>query len=102
MKLSGNTLHAFVLPERLRKELGIARPWSPWQLTRTQLAMLKLELGLPMDEEPAAAPVATNDLFPHQKDAIAWLHDRQGRGMLAMEMGCGKTRTVIEYLKGLP
>ena len=98
MKLSGNTLVAYVLPERLRKELGIARPWPPWQLTRTQLAMLKLELGLPIDEEPALPAEPTTDLFPHQKDAIAWLHDRQGRGMLAMEMGCGKTRTVIEYL----
>jgi len=98
VKLSGNTLVAYVLPERLRKELGIARPWPPWQLTRTQLAMLKLELGLPIDEEPALPAEPTTDLFPHQKDAIAWLHDRQGRGMLAMEMGCGKTRTVIEYL----
>jgi hypothetical protein len=92
VKLSGNTLVAYVLPERLRKELGIARPWPPWQLTRTQLAMLKLELGLPIDEEPALPAEPTTDLFPHQKDAIAWLV-RDGR--LQPDVKLGTFRTTV-------
>jgi SNF2 family DNA or RNA helicase len=39
-------------------------------------------------------------LWPNQQSGVDWLNGRQ-HGMLAHEMGCGKTGTVIEAVRGL-
>lgn len=53
-------------------------------------------------EGGAVECVARDDagLWDHQVEGIQYLVQRGGSGFLAHEPGLGKTRTVIEYLKG--
>src|SRR3990167_815698 len=38
------------------------------------------------------------DLLPRQRAAVAWLHEHQGRGLLWMDAGTGKTFAALQYL----
>lgn len=97
MKLVGHTLYAPCLPERVRAATGITKIFGPWKLTPEQKNALRKFLGLAV-ELPPDIPVP--DAFgAHQKKGLAFLLSRNGRAMLAMEMGTGKTWTVIECLK---
>ena len=97
MRLVGHTLYAPCLPERVRAATGITKVFGPWKLTPEQKQALRRFLGLAI-ELPPDIPVP--DAFgEHQKKGLAFLLSRNGRAMLAMEMGTGKTWTVIECLK---
>lgn len=100
MRLLGQTLEAPCLPPRLRDLLGVAKLYGPWKLDERQVDLLRELLGLTAIERPEPEPVvAIPDLFPHQHRALAFLQEREGRALLAMEMRTGKTRTSIEWLK---
>lgn len=97
MKLIGHTLYAPCLPERVRAATGITKLFGPWKLTPEQKRALRKLLGLAVELEPG---VVVPDAFgEHQKRGLAFLLSRNGRAMLAMEMGTGKTWTVIECLQ---
>lgn len=99
MRLIGPTLEATALSPRVRDLLGIAKRYGPWKLDERQVDLLREWLKLPALERDAAPELpGTEDLFPHQRQALAFLESREGRAMLAMEMRCGKTRTAIEWL----
>lgn len=97
MKLIGHTLYTPCLPARVRAATGITKRFGPWKLTPEQKQALFLFLGL-TPPLPESFPVP--DAFgEHQKRGLAFLLSREGRAMLAMEMGTGKTWTVIECLR---
>lgn len=98
MKLTATELHGYP-PPRIKALLGIARSYPPFPLDERQVDILRLELGLPV--LPRLAPIEVLGklpLHPHQKTGKEWLRAKRGRGMLAMEMRTGKTRTASEYL----
>lgn len=100
MRLLGATLEAPCLPPRVRELLGVAKLYGPWKLDERQLDLLRDVLGLARLNRPEPEPVVQiPDLFPHQHKALAFLAEREGRALLAMEMRTGKTRTSIEWLR---
>ena len=100
MRLLGSTLEAPCLPPRVRDLLGIGKLYGPWKLDERQTDLLRSLLGLSAIVRPEPEPVVPiPDLFPHQHQALAFLKERGGRALLAMEMRCGKTRTSIEWLR---
>lgn len=99
MKLAGQTLHAAVLPARIRGMLGPLKTYGPWKLSPEQVQALRGVLHLSTQPGPTVEPFSLPGLMKHQNQAIEFLTERDGRAMLAMDMGTGKTRTTIEFLR---
>lgn len=102
MKLTKSHLYAAVLPARVAKAVGLLpSKWGKYKLRDGQYELLLEALGRGKRKKARKKRKAkANGLYRHQREGIAWLEERNGNGYLAHEMGLGKTRTVIEFLKG--
>ena len=73
----------------------------PWERSILQKRILHLDRsGL------YSAQMTENGMYDFQVDCVDWLRNRrlngQGYNVIALDTGCGKTRTIGEFLKTMP